>query len=94
MIISPDFASSLEVTVGGTSTTFAANMPTGSYWTITSTTGAWIKQGAGTPVASAGAGSVYLPPNVPVVIDARRGSNVAMIQDTTAGKASLCRAVM
>lgn len=43
------------------------------------------------PIATAGAGSMYVPAGVVLVLDGRVGSDLAVIQDATGGKASLTR---
>lgn len=43
------------------------------------------------PQASAASGSLYVPANVSMIIDGRRGSNLSVIQDAAGGKATLVR---
>ncbi len=46
-----------------------------------------------TPIATAAAGSMYLPANVIVVLDGRIGSDVSILRDTADGKATLTRTI-
>ena len=80
---------SYEHAVGGTSAAFGT-MAADTLYTFVSSTACWIAQGD-TPTASAGAGSMYVPANVTVVLNGSDGAECAVIQDTAAGKASLTR---
>ena len=93
MILSPDCTTSLQIAVGAASVPFVSTMAAGSFWIFVSSTACWIKQGAGTPVATAGALSMYVPANTIIVIDGKAGANLAVIQDAAGGKASLTRAL-
>lgn len=46
------------------------------------------------PIATAAALSMYLPANVPVVLDGRIGSNLSILRDSADGKASLTRVLL
>lgn len=97
MVITPDTSTSLEAAVSGTSARFgaamAATQPGQQFWVFVANTACWIKQGAtGSVVASAAAGSMYVPANTIVIIDAIGGADLAVIEDSAAGKASLTRA--
>jgi hypothetical protein len=92
MILFPDTSSStlaLEQAVSGTSAAFGA-MAVNEIWRLTATTNLWWSQGA-TPTATAGAGSAYLAAGQVVLVNGNNGAQVAVIEDTAAGKASLCR---
>lgn len=65
-------------------------MAADQYYMYTANVGSWIKQGAA-PVASAAAGSLYVPANTPVLIDGGYGAVLSVIYDGTIGKASLVR---
>lgn len=93
MILSPDTTTSIKVAVSGTSAPFASTMGINDTWLFVSSTACWIKQGAGTPVASAATGSMYVPANVVLPITGKGGVNLAVIQDAAAGSASLTRAL-
>jgi len=43
------------------------------------------------PAASAGAGSMFVPANTPIMLDGGVGSDLSVIQDATGGKATLVR---
>lgn len=56
---------------------------------LASTTACWVKI-ASNPTASVGAGSIYVPANVPVFFGGALGAlKVAAIKDTTAGNLSI-----
>lgn len=72
---------------------FTKTMIEGHQYVLMSTTAAWAAFGAN-PTASKAAGSVYLPPNVPIVIMCRgTATKVAVIRDAADGSASLMRLV-
>lgn len=83
---------SVEMAVGAGSTTFGAmaiTKPLGiELWQFQSNIACWISQGA-TPTATAGAGSMYVGPNQPVLLDGHNGAVVAVIQDAAGGKCTL-----
>ena len=81
-----------SVAVGAVSVTFPniVAMAADQYYVYTANVASWIKQGA-TPTASAAAGSMFVPANTPVYIDGAYGVQLAVIQDSTGGKASLVR---
>lgn len=89
---SPDPSSSIEKAVGAASVPFGATMTKDDAYLFVSSTACWIAQGT-SPVASAGAGSMYVPANVVIAISGRAGADVAVIQDSVSGKASLTRAL-
>jgi hypothetical protein len=100
-VIAPVISTSIEKAVG-VAIAFGAHMaPTASqginssFWQFVSNTGCWIRQDSaanlvGTP-ASAGNGSMYVPPNTPVILDGINGDDLGVIQDTAPGKASLTK---
>ena len=83
-----------EVAVGAASAAFATLLmdTTGSrgqhLYRYCANVASWIAQGAA-PVASAGAGSMFVPAGVEVVVDGFDGAKLAVIEDGSAGKASL-----
>lgn len=77
-MLSPDTSTSLRVAVGAASAPFNSTMTDGQFWLFVSNANCWIKQGDGTPVASAAAGSMYVPANVQVVIWGNGGTNLAV----------------
>lgn len=83
-----------ELVAGGVSATFAtlAMDTTGSrgqhLYRFCANVGTWIAQGAA-PTASAGAGSMYIPAGKEVLLDGLEGAQLAVINDGSAGKASL-----
>ena len=91
MILSVDTSTSLSVAVGATSTAFGASMVAGLYYTYVADVASWIAQGA-SPTASAGAGSCYVPAGVVLPIDGAAGADLAVIEASTGGRASLTRA--
>lgn len=94
MILSPDCTTSLQIAVGAASVPFVSTMADGQFWLFVSNANCWIKQGSGTPVATAGALSMYVPANTVIVINGKAGANLAVIQDgASTGKASLTRAL-
>lgn len=78
------------VAVGAASATFPVitTMAVGQRFVFVANTACWIAQGAA-PVASAAAGSMFVPANTQVMIDGANGARLAVIQDAVAGKASL-----
>ncbi len=88
--LTTDAAHADEVAVGAASATFPniTAMAPGQFFLLTSNVALWFKQGSA-PVAVAAAGSMYLPPNTPVFISGANGAKLAVIEDSTAGKASL-----
>lgn len=86
----PVITSADEVAVGVASAQFAAitTMAVGQFFLFVSSTACWIKPGAN-PTASAGAGSMYVPANFPIVVDGSLGAKLAVIRDAADGKASL-----
>jgi len=89
-VLSPITSASLEHAVGVGSAVFGASMLAGSYYAFVSTTDCWIQQGA-TPTATAGAGSMFVPAKTVWFLDGAAGADLAVIQDTAGGKASLTR---
>jgi hypothetical protein len=93
-IIIPIPSASVEAAVGSSSTTFALTLDGTSYpqgvalYEFVANVDSWICQGA-SPTASAGAGSMFVPANVPVIIDGVNGAALAVIQDSTSGRAAL-----
>lgn len=80
------------VAVGAASAEFPNinTMAAGQYFVFCSSVACWIKQGTN-PVASAAAGSMFVPANVQVMIDGALGTELAVIQASTGGTASLVR---
>lgn len=86
----------LNITVSGT-TAASGNMTVlaahrdNTVFEFVCNTACWIKQG-NAPVATAGtAGEVYVPTGVIKTLHIRDGVKVAVIQDASGGKASICR---
>jgi hypothetical protein len=79
-----------EVAVGAVSAQFGniTAMGPGQYFLLTSNVALWWKQGSN-PTASAASGSMYLPANTPVFINGALGIKLAVIEDSSGGKASL-----
>lgn len=96
-ILCPDSSSSIFAAITGTPATFSAGMAKTDTWLLVSNTGCFYKQGAHAAIvaspATAGNGSVYLAPNTYLEIDGKGGDDISIIQDSVAGKATLCRAV-
>lgn len=92
-LYTPVTSTALEHAVGGAHAEFGATMAVDQFWLFTSSTACWMAQGA-TPVASAGAGSMYVPANTPVMLSGDNGADVSVIQDAVAGKASLVRCMV
>lgn len=90
-MISLDPTTALEVAVTGTSTRFGATMDSHSAYVFSTTTDTWIAQGA-TPTATVGAGSSLVPAGTMILIDGVCGADLAVLQDSAAGRASLTRA--
>lgn len=90
---STDAAHADSVAVGAASAQFTniVAMAAGEIYVLVANVDLWYKQGAN-PTASAAAGSVFLPARATAVIDGSQGVKLAVIQDSTGGKASLCRA--
>ena len=83
-----------EVAVGASSATFAvlSMVTTGvlgaNLYRYSSNVSTWISQGSA-PVATAGAGSMFVAANVFVTLDGSMGAKLACLQDSVSGKASL-----
>lgn len=80
------------VAVGAASAAFSgigAAMTAGKLYIFTATTDCWLKQGPATPVASKGAGSMFVQKGIQVLIDGAQGPVLAMIQDVAGGNANL-----
>lgn len=92
MLLAPDTSSAVELAVGVASAQFTGlTLLINNWYQLSTNTGLWFAVGAN-PTASAGNGSVYLGPNQTALIySLAGGEKVAIIEDTTAGKASLAR---
>lgn len=94
MTLVPSTASALEAGVtSGSATTLAdalvtSKTPGTAKYSYVSNVATWIAQGA-SPTASAGAGSMYVPANVVVILDGAYGAELSVIADASSGKASL-----
>ena len=84
-----------EVAVGAASALFPniQTMAPGQYFIYCANVASWIKQGAA-PTASAAAGSLFVPANTPYFISGALGIKLAVIEDGSAGKASLCQVLL
>jgi hypothetical protein len=80
-------AANIATTLGTSSN---AGTPGTEIWIFTTTQACWIQQGAN-PTATVGTGSTLVVPNNPIYIDGGMGAKLSVIQDTTAGHASLTR---
>lgn len=89
-ILAVDISTSKQVTVSATSAAFGTTMLASQKWLFISSTNCWIKQGAAGPTAVAGTnGNMFVPAGYPQPIDGACGVDLAVVQDTTGGKASL-----
>lgn len=86
-----------SLSLSSTVTSVAANIATAldttqfpgvAVWIYVANTDSWIAQGA-SPTASAGAGSMFVPARLPVLVDGANGSHVSVIRDSADGRASL-----
>lgn len=93
MIVSPIASTSLEHAVGAAHAEFGAAMVADRYYILVANTDMWFAQ-ADAPVASAGAGSMFLPAKTPVILNGSAGADVSVIQDSAVGKASLTRVLL
>lgn len=97
-VLVPSTALADEVAVAGASATFPTlNMvitkqPGLALYQLCANTDIWYSQGV-TPTATAGPASVFLAKGVIAILDGSLGAKVAVIQDSAAGKASLCPAL-
>jgi hypothetical protein len=95
-VIATSTTSADEVAVGAASATFPTLLMTTTgiagqnLYQYCSNVASWIAQGAA-PTATAGPGSMYVPANTPVLVDGAQGAKLAVIEDSSAGKASLAR---
>jgi hypothetical protein len=88
----PKTSTAQSVTVSGVSAPFGTPMTKtfDNVYVFVCNTNCWIAQGTAAQVAVAGtAGNMYVPANTPFTLHAREGINLAVIQDSTGGKASL-----
>jgi hypothetical protein len=97
MIMTPLASSSIEHAVGVAAANMGASMIVGEYYTLVANVAFWFKQGTdaaltGSP-ASAGAGSMYWPANLPLTLRGDEGPDVSIIEDAATGKASLTRMI-
>lgn len=76
------------VTASSQFTTIVAMAP-GQYYVFVSSTNCFIKQGSN-PTASVAALSLFVPANVPLVLNGNDGIKLAVIRQTADGVASLC----
>lgn len=82
---------SAMVTVSGVSTEVTFTMVANTLYQFTTNTACFIKQGAaGATTATAGSGSILVPANTSVFLHGSSGAALAVIQDTTGGRATLC----
>lgn len=90
----PDTASSEFSAVGAAAANITSSMASGKLYVFVSTTACWIKQGtvASNPVASAGAGSMFVPANTPILLSGGYGARLSVIQASAGGNASITRA--
>ena len=89
--ILPISASSDHVTISGSSATFGTinAMSPGQFFLYMANTDTWIKQSAAGTAATAGAGSMFVPARVGIVIDGLNGAKLSAIEDSAGGAASL-----
>lgn len=87
-IMVPYLSGSVEVAVGASTGQFSVSMADPQIWMFVANVDAWIAQGAN-PTASAGAGSMFVPARTPVYILGSAGAKLAVIEDSSGGKASL-----
>lgn len=68
-------------------------MAVGGYYVFIASAACWVQQGSA-PVATKAAGSMYVPANLPVVLDGRNGAKLAVLQDSAGGNASLVKVML
>jgi len=84
-----DTANSLFATAGVASSDIATALARGKLYAYSCTIGSWISQGA-TPTATAGAGSMFVPAGVTVLLSGTFGVELAILRQGGAdGSASL-----
>ena len=80
------------IAVGASSAAFSATLDPERAYALVSSTACYVKQGAPTPTAVAGAGaSLYVAPNTVVQLHGRNGPKLAVIQASAGGFASLAK---
>lgn len=87
-------SSSQPQTVTNVAANAATGLQAGKFYQYVANTDTWIAQGtvASTPVASiAGAGCMFVPARVSVLLCGSNGAVVSTIQDTTNGKSSVTK---
>ncbi|MGN6103652.1 MAG: hypothetical protein ACTHU0_00980 [Kofleriaceae bacterium] len=90
MRLYPVATTSVAADVTTASTQFTSTLVVDETWLFVSSTDSWIAQGAN-PTATAGAGSMFVPARVGVLVEGLNGAKLAVIRDSADGKASLTR---
>lgn len=89
-MITPVPSSSAFLAVGAASAQFDLELAADAFYVLVADVPLWIAQGAN-PTASAGAGSMRWPANVPLQVAGACGAKVAAIRASGDGAASLTR---
>lgn len=87
--VNPTAAVPIAVGAASVQATLPVGSPGSSYYMICSNVGLWFAQGVNPTAVKGTAGSAFLPPNFPQVLDLRFGPKVAVIQDAAVGNASI-----
>jgi len=91
-ILAPDCSSAVTLTTSATSQQFSLTMaPNSGIYILICGAACWIAQGSNPTATVGGAGSVQVPAGVGIPINPLAGPKLAIIQDSAASKATLCR---
>lgn len=90
MNIAPDTTTSKKIVVGAASVAAGVTIGARERWIFTTTVACWVKQGV-LPTATAGDTSTLVPAGGIVQFYGIGGPNLAVIQDTVTGNASVQR---
>lgn len=80
---------SQALAVTGTSAAFGTAIQATATYAYVCTADSWVTQAASAAVATAGAGSAFVPAKTIVLLDGVLGASVAAIRDSSSGTASL-----
>lgn len=90
-MLTPIISTSEYADITGTAALFATEMAPGEIWIYTCTVASYIKQGDEEVVASAATGSMYVPANYPIRLEAgfAQGERLSSIRASGSGAATL-----